>query len=87
MTQGATDALAAELVGWARYKNLRRIVAYRPFIGPWLDEGLAVERALGAAGVALTWRRRAWDTQLFPHAGRGYFQFWEGVKNVLNRPS
>jgi deoxyribodipyrimidine photo-lyase len=86
VAQGATDDLAAELVGWARDKNLRRIVAYRPFIGPWLDEGLAVERALGVAGVALTWRRRAWDTQLFPHAGRGYFPFWEGVKKALNRP-
>jgi deoxyribodipyrimidine photo-lyase len=77
---GATDDLEAELVGWARAKNLRRVVAYRPFVGPWLDEALAAERALGAAGVAVTWRRRAWDTELFPHAGRGYFPFWERVK-------
>ena len=77
---GATDDLAAELVEWAKMQGLRRVVAYRPCIGPWLDEGLAAEQALGAAGIALTWRRRAWDTELFPHAGRGYFPFWERVK-------
>jgi len=68
------------LVEWAKTQGLRRVVAYRPCIGPWLDEGLAAERALSAAGIALTWRRRAWDTELFPHAGRGYFPFWERVK-------
>ena len=80
VTQGATDDLAVELVAWAQEKKLRRVVAYRPFVGPWLDEGLAVAQALAAAGVALTWRRRAWDAELFPHAGRGYFPFWEKVK-------
>ena len=78
--RGATDDLATELVAWAREKNLRRVVTYRPFVGPWLDEALAAERALAAVGVAVTWRRRAWDTELFPHAGRGYFPFWEKVK-------
>jgi hypothetical protein len=81
--QGATDDLAAELVGWARDQHLHRVVAYRPFIGPWLDEGLAVERALAASGVGVVWRRRAWDTELFPHAGRGFFPFWERVKAGL----
>lgn len=70
----------AGLSAWAREKNLRRVVAYRPFVGPWLDEGLVAERALAAAGVTVTWRRRAWDAELFPHAGRGYFPFWERVK-------
>jgi hypothetical protein len=81
---GVTDDLAAELVGWARDKNLRRVVAYRPFIGPWLSEGMSLERALGAAGVAVTWRRRGWDTELFPHSARGYFPFWERVKKTLS---
>lgn len=80
---GPTDDLAAEVVAWARQHKLRRVAAYRPFVGPWLDEGLAAERALGAAGIALTWRRRAWDTELFPHAGRGYFPFWERIKTRL----
>ena len=77
---GATDDLGAELVAWAREKSLRRVVAYRPFVGPCLDEALAAERALAAVGVEVTWRRRAWDAELFPHAGRGYFPFWEKVK-------
>ena len=81
VARGATDDLAAELVEWARANNLRRVVAYRPFIGPWLDEALTAERALGAAGVAVTWRRRTWDAEWFPHAGRGYFPFWEKVKS------
>lgn len=85
---GVTDDLAAELVGWARENKLRRVVAYRPFVGPWLDEGREVEQALAAAGFDLTWRRRAWDVELFPHAGRGYFPFWERVKKSyrLTRP-
>jgi deoxyribodipyrimidine photo-lyase len=78
--QGETHDLALALVNWALAQKLRRVVAYRPFIGPWLDEALAVERALGAEGVAVTWRRRTWDAQLFPHAGRGYFPFWGRLK-------
>ncbi len=78
--RGAREDLPAELLAWAQKQNLRRVEAYRPFIGPWLDEGLAIERALGAAGIAMTWRRRAWDSKLFPHAAHGYFRFWERVK-------
>lgn len=78
--QGAREDLPAELLAWAQRQNLSRVEAYRPFIGPWLDEGLAIERALGAAGIRMTWRRRAWDSELFPFAGRGYFPFWEQVK-------
>jgi len=74
---------ATELVEWARANSLRRVVAYRPFVGPWFDEGLAIERALAGAGIELTWRRRRWDSELFPHAGRGYFPFWEKVKAEL----
>ena len=80
VARGETKDLAAETVAWARSNALRRVVAYRPFVGPWLDEGLAIERALAGAGIALTWRRRRWDSELFPHAGRGYFPFWEKVK-------
>ena len=78
--RGEAEDLAAETVAWARANQLRRVVAYRPFVGPWLDEALAIERALGAADVAVVWRRRAWDAELFPAAGRGYFPFWEKVK-------
>jgi hypothetical protein len=76
----ASDDLAATLVEWAQNYQLKRVVAFRPFVGPWLIEALAIESALAHAGIAITWRRRAWDTRLFPHATRGYFSFWEKVK-------
>jgi hypothetical protein len=76
----ASDDLAATLVEWARRYQLKRVVAFRPFVGPWLIEAQAIGSALAQAGIAITWRRRAWDTRLFPHATRGYFPFWEKVK-------
>ena len=76
----ATDDLAATLIEWARKHQLKQVVAYRPFIGPWLVEALAIESALAQAGLAIIWRRRAWDSRLFPHATRGYFPFWERIK-------
>ena len=81
--RGATEDLPTELVAWAQQQNLKRVEAYRPFVGPWLDEGLAIEHELSAAGIAMTWRRRAWDSELFPFAGRGYFPFWEQVKRGI----
>ena len=78
----SSDDLAATLVEWARKHQLKRVVAYRPFVGPWLIEALAMEAALAEAGIAIIWRRRAWDTRLFPHATRGYFPFWERIKSL-----
>jgi deoxyribodipyrimidine photo-lyase len=76
----SSDDLAGTIVAWAQKHQLKRVVAYRPFVGPWLVEALAVESALAKAGVTMVWRRRAWDTRLFPHATRGYFVFWEKVR-------
>jgi len=75
-----THDLATTLVGWANQNNLPAVVAYRPFVGPWLAEALALETALASAGIAMIWRRRAWDAEHFPHATRGYFPFWERIK-------
>jgi deoxyribodipyrimidine photo-lyase len=77
-----TDDLAANIVEWARRNQLKRVVAFRPFVGPWLVEALAIESALAQAGITMVWRRRAWDTRLFPHATRGYFPFWEKVRSA-----
>ena len=74
--------LAASLVEWAKQNKLQAIVAYRPFAGPWLNEGLALESASASAGVRLIWRRRAWDAAHFPFATRGYFPFWERIKST-----
>ena len=78
----SADDLAATLVDWAQKHQLKRVVAYRPFVGPWMAEAPAVESALAQAGIAVTWRRRAWDAKHFPHATRGYFPFWERIKSL-----
>ena len=80
----ATDNLAENLVTWSKEHNLNRIIAYRPFVGPWLEEAMRAEQALRSNGVEVTWRRRRWDAEHFPHATRGYFPFWENVKQKLS---
>ena len=82
VSSGETSDLATSLVAWAKQNNLQAVVAYRPFVGPWLAEVLALESALASAGIRLIWRRRAWDTEHFPHATRGYFPFWERIKTA-----
>ena len=82
VSSGETSDLAVSLVEWAQQNNLQAIVAYRPFVGPWLAEALALEAALAAAGIPMIWRRRTWDAEHFPHATRGYFPFWERIKSA-----
>ena len=77
-----TDDLAANIVEWARKHQLKRVVAFRPFVGPWLVEAVAIESTLAHAGIAMVWRRRVWDTRLFPYATRGYFPFWEKARSA-----
>jgi len=82
VSSSATSDLAASVVEWATQNQLQAVVAYRPFVGPWLAEALAVESAMACAGIGLIWRRRAWDTEHYPHATRGYFPFWERIKSA-----
>jgi hypothetical protein len=82
VSSGETSDLATSLVEWAKLNQLQSVVAYRPFVGPWLTEALAVESAMASAGIRVIWRRRAWDTEHFPHATRGYFPFWERIKSA-----
>ncbi|MEI7652455.1 MAG: FAD-binding domain-containing protein [Verrucomicrobiota bacterium] len=82
VSSSPTSDLAASVVEWAKQNQLQAVVAYRPFVGPWLTEALALEAALSSAGIPLIWRRRAWDTEHFPHATRGYFPFWERIKSA-----
>jgi deoxyribodipyrimidine photo-lyase len=81
-SSGETSDLARSLVEWAKLNQLQSVVAYRPFVGPWLTEALTVEAAMASAGIGLIWRRRAWDAEHFPHATRGYFPFWERIKSL-----
>jgi deoxyribodipyrimidine photo-lyase len=81
VSSGETSDLAVSLVQWAKQNNLQAVVAYRPFVGPWLAEALALEATLASAGITMIWRRRNWDAEHFPHATRGYFPFWERIKS------
>ena len=82
VSSGESSDLAMSLVEWAKQNRLQAVVAYRPFIGPWLIEALALESALASVGIRVIWRRRAWDAEHFPHATRGYFPFWERIKSL-----
>ena len=82
VSSGESSNLATSLVEWAKQNRLQAVVACRPFVGPWLIEALALEAALASAGIAMIWRRRAWDAEYFPHATRGYFPFWERIKSA-----
>jgi len=82
VSSGDTPDLATSLVEWAKQNHLQAVVAYRPFVGPWLSEALALEAALASVGIRVIWRRRAWDAEHFPHATRGYFPFWERIKSA-----
>ena len=77
-----TPDLATSLVEWAKQNRLQAVVAYRPFVGPWLTEALSIEAPMASAGIRVIWRRRAWDAKHFPHATRGYFPFWERIKSL-----
>jgi hypothetical protein len=81
VSSGEAAELAASLVEWANQNQLQAVVAYRPFVGPWLSEALVLEATMSAAGIPLIWRRRVWDAEHFPHATRGYFPFWERIKS------
>ena len=82
VSSGETPDLATSLVEWAKQNRLQAVVAYRPFVGPWMTEANAIESALASAGIRIIWRRRAWDAEHFPHATRGYYPFWERIKSA-----
>jgi hypothetical protein len=82
---GEATALATDLAAWAEREGVRHVVAFRPFVGPWLEAVPTLERTLAARGVTLNFVRRAWDAQWFPQATRGYFPFWETVRATLGR--
>jgi hypothetical protein len=80
---GDAPQLAADLAAWAEREGLRQLVAFRPFVGPWLEAVPALQEQLAARGVTLRLVRREWDRRWFPHATRGYFPFWEAVRASL----
>ena len=71
------------LVQWASKNHLEAVLAYRPFVGSIHDQVTDLEIQLKAAGVAIVWVEREWDTTWFPYAKKGFFLFWKSAGQQL----
>ncbi|MGJ3241656.1 MAG: FAD-binding domain-containing protein [Opitutales bacterium] len=60
---------------WAFTRRLKHVLVMEPQVGSWHDALAPVARRLQSLGVQLHRFRRAWDTDLFPHATAGFFKF------------
>ena len=63
--------------------HLEAVLAYRPFVGSIHDQVPDLEIQLKAAGVAIVWVEREWDTTWFPYAKKGFFPFWKSAGQQL----
>jgi len=54
-----------------------------PRIGFERGDISALEERLTRAGIAVVWRRRAWDVGLMPLARGGFFKFWERARTIV----
>lgn len=71
--------------GWAGSSGARAVVTGYAPVGPVAARLDALERALGAEGIALIRLRRAWDEAIWPHATRGFFQVRDRIPVILER--
>lgn len=64
---------------------IEKLVMMEPFVGPLHDalQGLTAE--LWCQGIDIVRLRRKWDTNLLPHASRGFFPFWNKVGRLLEK--
>ncbi|MEL6689149.1 MAG: FAD-binding domain-containing protein [Pseudomonadota bacterium] len=83
---GASDAprlLSSDLAAWASRKGIEQIVtAYAP-VGPVAQELSQAERDLAQQGIALKRQMRAFDSNAWPHATKGFFKFKEKIPTLL----
>jgi deoxyribodipyrimidine photo-lyase len=75
----AGAALGAELVA----ESIPHLVYYQPQVGPWAE--LAASLTARDVGLRYFPLRRSWDAHLYPHAGRGYFQFQKAALPLVVR--
>lgn len=61
------------------------VVMMQPFVGPLRDALGKLPGLLDSRSVALVRLRRRWDSQLLPHARRGFFPFWQTVTRLLQK--
>jgi hypothetical protein len=74
---------AEELAHSCRRESVEGLVMMEPFVGPLRDELRELPAHLSSEGVTLCGLRRRWDAALQPHAGRGFFPFWNSVGRKL----
>ena len=73
------DALAAS----ARAARVKTIVTATAPVGPVADALARLGPALAEQGLHLRQVRRAWDSQFWPFANKGYFAFKERLPAIL----
>lgn len=74
-----TDTLMAA----AQAAGVRRIVTPFAPVGPVADALAEITPVLADHGIALSQVRRAWDSQFWPHATKGYFAFKEQMPTAI----
>jgi deoxyribodipyrimidine photo-lyase len=81
----ACELETAALIDLARRADSRVIVAPYAPVGPVAQALAQCEPALAQEGIRLVRIRRPLDTQSWPHATRGYFQFREKIPMLVAR--
>lgn len=85
-TADISDTLdAAALITAAQAAGVRRIVTPYAPVGPVAEALARLAPLMGGAGITLTYVRRAWDTQFWPHANKGFFPFKQRIPAVLRQ--
>ncbi len=80
-----TEDWGRMLADWATEQRLEAIVtAYAP-AGPVAERLAEARPKLAAMGVRLHELRRAYDSEAWPHAARGYFKLKDRIPSILER--
>lgn len=73
-----------DLLGWALYNGLERVVTAAPAQGPVNDRLAFAERRLADHGVRLLRLRRGYDLRAWPYASKGFFKLRQRIPELLD---
>lgn len=79
----AVDDLPSALKDWAQERQIKTVLAYKPFVGELGDQVPTIVNVLSAAGIQLLFLRRQCDASLFPFATKGFFDFWQKSQPLI----
>jgi deoxyribodipyrimidine photo-lyase len=77
------DNLPEAVADWAEAQGLGQLLTPYAPTGPVADRLAAMATTLSARGIRLLPVRRLWDSQAWPHATRGFFQFRTAIPALL----